>query len=30
MAIGQKFGQSVGADAQKRMIEELRNKGHTL
>jgi hypothetical protein len=30
MALGQKFGQSVGADAQKRMIEELRNKGHTL
>jgi hypothetical protein len=30
MAAGQKFGQSVGADAQKRMIEELRNKGHTL
>jgi hypothetical protein len=30
MAVGQKFGQSVGADAQKRMIEELRNKGHTL
>jgi hypothetical protein len=30
MAAGQKFGQSIGADAQKRMIEELRNKGHTL
>jgi uncharacterized protein len=30
MAVGQKFGQSVGADAQKRMIEELRNKGHAL
>jgi hypothetical protein len=30
MAAGQKFGQSVGAEAQKRMIEELRNKGHTL
>jgi hypothetical protein len=30
MAAGQKFGQSVGADAQKRMIEELRSKGHTL
>jgi uncharacterized protein len=30
MAVGQKFGQSVGADAQRRMIEGLRNKGHTL
>jgi hypothetical protein len=30
MAAGQKFGQSVGAEAQKRMIDELRNKGHTL
>ena len=30
MALGQKFGQSVGADAQKQMIEELRSKGHTL
>jgi uncharacterized protein len=30
MLLGQKFGQSVGADAQRRMIEELRNKGHTL
>jgi hypothetical protein len=30
MLAGQKFGQSVGADAQKRMIDELRNKGHTL
>jgi hypothetical protein len=30
MAAGQKFGQLVGADVQKRMIEELRNKGHTL
>jgi hypothetical protein len=30
MLLGQKFGQSVGAEAQKRMIEELRNKGHTL
>jgi hypothetical protein len=27
---GQKIGQSIGADAQKRMIEELRSKGHTL
>jgi uncharacterized protein len=30
MAAGQKFGQSVGADAQARMIEELRSKGHSL
>jgi hypothetical protein len=30
MLLGQKFGQSVGADAQQRIIEELRNKGHTL
>lgn len=30
MAAGQKFGQSAGAEAQKQMIEELRNKGHSL
>jgi hypothetical protein len=30
MTVGQKFGQSVAADMQKRMIEELRKKGHTL
>jgi uncharacterized protein len=30
MLLGQKFGQSVGADAQKRMIEELRDKGYKL
>jgi uncharacterized protein len=30
MALGQKFGRSVGAEAQRRMIEGLRNKGHTL
>ena len=30
MAAGQKFGQSAGAEAQKDMIEQLRNKGHTL
>jgi hypothetical protein len=30
IAAGQKFGQSVGAEAQRRMIEELRNRGHTL
>jgi uncharacterized protein len=30
MALGQKLGQSVAAEAQKRMIEELRSKGHTL
>jgi hypothetical protein len=30
MLLGQKFGQSIGADAQKRMIDELRNKGYKL
>jgi hypothetical protein len=30
MLLGQKFGQSIGADAQKRMIEELRGKGYKL
>jgi uncharacterized protein len=30
MLLGQKFGQSVGADAQKRMIEQLRGKGYKL
>jgi uncharacterized protein len=30
LAASQKIGQSIGADAQKRMIEELRSKGHTL
>ena len=30
MTVGQKFGQSIAADMQKRMIEELRKKGHTL
>ena len=30
MTAGQKFGQSVAADLQKRMIEELRKKGHAL
>lgn len=30
MAAGQQFGQSVAADMQKRMIEELRKKGHAL
>jgi hypothetical protein len=30
MAAGQKFGQAVGSEMQKRMIEELRKKGHTL
>jgi hypothetical protein len=30
MVAGQKFGQSAGAEAQKEMIEQLRNKGHTL
>jgi hypothetical protein len=30
MLAGQKFGQSAGAEAQKQMLEELRNKGHSL
>jgi len=30
MIVGQKFGQSAGADAQKQMLEELRKKGHAL
>jgi hypothetical protein len=30
MTAGQKFGQSIAEDMQKRMIEELRKKGHTL
>ena len=30
MLAGQKFGQSAGAEAQKQMLEELRNKGHAL
>lgn len=30
MIAGQKFGQSTGAEAQKAMIEQLRNKGHAL
>jgi hypothetical protein len=30
MTAGQKFGESVAADMQKRMIEELRKKGHPL
>jgi hypothetical protein len=30
MAAGQNFGQSVGAEAQKRMMDELRSKGHAL
>jgi hypothetical protein len=30
MAAGQKFGQLAGAEAQKQMIEELRNKGHSI
>lgn len=30
MAAGQKFGQSAGAEAQKEMMEQLRNKGHSL
>jgi uncharacterized protein len=30
MIAGQKFGQSAGAEAQKEMIEQLRNKGHAI
>jgi hypothetical protein len=30
MLAGQKFGQSAGAEAEKQMLEELRNKGHSL
>jgi hypothetical protein len=30
MATGQKLGQSIGGDVQKRMIEELRKKGVNL
>jgi hypothetical protein len=30
MAAGQQFGRSVGEDLQKRMIEELRKKGHNI
>jgi hypothetical protein len=30
MIAGQKFGQSAGAEAQKEMVEQLRNKGHAL
>ena len=30
MAAGQKFGQSAGAEAQKEMTDQLRNKGHAL
>jgi uncharacterized protein len=30
MVIGQQFGQQFAADLQKRMIEELRKKGHNI
>jgi hypothetical protein len=30
MAVGQKFGQAAGEEARKQIMEELRNKGHTL
>ncbi len=30
MAAGQQFGRAVGAEAQKEMMEQLRNKGHSL
>ena len=30
MAIGQKFGQSVAAEMQSRIVEELRKRGHKI
>jgi hypothetical protein len=30
MAVGQKFGQAAGEEARKQIMEELRNKGHSL
>jgi uncharacterized protein len=30
MVIGQKFGQSVAAEMQGRIVEELRKRGHKL
>jgi hypothetical protein len=30
MAIGQKFGQSVAAEMQNRIVEELRKRGHKI
>jgi hypothetical protein len=30
MGAGMKFGQSIGGEVQRRMIEELRKKGVTL
>jgi hypothetical protein len=30
MAVGQKFGQEVAAEAQSKMIEELRKRGHKI
>jgi hypothetical protein len=30
MAMGQRWGQSVGEQVQKRMIEELRKRGHSI
>jgi hypothetical protein len=30
MAIGQQWGQKLGAELQQRMIEELRKKGHNI
>ena len=30
MAIGQQFGQQLASDLQRRMIEELRKKGHNI
>jgi len=30
MAIGQKFGQSIAAETQNRIVEELRKRGHKI
>ncbi|WP_213770579.1 DUF2059 domain-containing protein [Bradyrhizobium sp. dw_78] len=30
MAAGAKFGQIAGAEAQKQMVDELRNRGHSI
>jgi uncharacterized protein len=30
MLIGQRFGQSVGAEIRARMVDELRKRGHDI
>jgi uncharacterized protein len=30
LVVGQRFGQTIGTELQKRMIEELRKKGHNI